>query len=211
MDDETPHSAQSDDAGPRSERPASPAPHTHAEPRVLRVVQRALAASRYIILIPVVLSILMALVTFIFGTNGLVGIIVTGDDRGDPAVSTPVTGAVPGTAAEHKEEHVTAAIIRALDTYLVAAFLLIFAFGMYELFIGRLPTVDEGSVFHVRDFDDLKSRLGKVALLVLIVEFVNQALAFHYTRGTDLLILAGGVVLIALALAITNYHGQSSR
>lgn len=54
--------------------------------------------------------------------------------------------------------------------------------------------------------DDLKDRLAKVVLLVLIVEFLQYTFAVNFTSALDLLYLAVGIALIGLALYLTTKH-----
>ena len=48
--------------------------------------------------------------------------------------------------------------------------------------------------------DDLKDRLAKLVLLILAVKFFEHALILKDTAPLDLLQLAGGVLLVSLAL-----------
>jgi uncharacterized membrane protein YqhA len=58
----------------------------------------------------------------------------------------------------------------------------------------------------IESVDDLKDRLAKVVLLVLIVEFLQYALGARYTSALDLLYLAVGIALIGLALYLSSKH-----
>jgi uncharacterized membrane protein YqhA len=156
---------------------------------------RVLLLSRYVILLPVLASIFLALFSFYVATIDILHIII-GGARYHLADSGGEVSA-----------HLVAGIIKVVDVYLVTAFLLIFAFGLYELFIGKLPLLSPDSVLRVQNFDDLKTRLGRTALLVLVVLFLEQAELFSYTRATDLLVLAGGITLIGLALHLTQREG----
>ena len=55
-------------------------------------------------------------------------------------------------------------IIMAIDLYLIAVVLLIFAFGLYELFICKIQIKDESSskVLEIHTLDQLKDKLAKV-------------------------------------------------
>jgi uncharacterized membrane protein YqhA len=165
-----------------------------AEPsRAGRTFQRTLLLSRFVILVPVITSILLALLAFYISTVDIVRSFIEAEHANG------------GSAADdHARTDVVASIIKSVDIYLVTAFLLIFAFGMYELFIGRIPLLRANSVLRVRNFDELKTRLGRTALLVLVVLFVQQAEEFAYARATDLLILAAGIALISIALFLTH-------
>ncbi len=106
------------------------------------------------------------------------------------------------------------AIIRAVDDYLLAAILLIVALGLYELFIGKIDAAERNEIapqlLLIRSIDDLKDRLGKVVLLVLIIEFLQYTLMLQPRGGLDLLYLAVGIALIGVALYLTTMHRMVS-
>jgi uncharacterized membrane protein YqhA len=95
-----------------------------------------------------------------------------------------------------------------VDGYLLAAILVIFALGLYELFIGNLAAVEQSPLaarlLQVRSMDDLKDKLGRVVLLILVVKFFQQALELKYQNPLDLVYLAIGTVLVGAALYLTT-------
>ncbi|NWG87245.1 MAG: YqhA family protein, partial [Hydrogenophilaceae bacterium] len=59
--------------------------------------------------------------------------------------------------------------------------------------------------------DDLKARLAKVILMILIVTLFEEALKMKLETTLDLLYLGGGIALIGLALYLTHKseaHGK---
>jgi uncharacterized membrane protein YqhA len=52
--------------------------------------------------------------------------------------------------------------------------------------------------------DDLKSRLAKVILMILIVRFFEYALRINFSTALDLLMLAAGIALIGLSLYLSH-------
>jgi hypothetical protein len=58
----------------------------------------------------------------------------------------------------------------------------------------------------ISSIDDLKSSLGKVILMILIVSFFGHSLNIHYENISDLLYLGIGILLIAAALFLTHAH-----
>ncbi len=98
-------------------------------------------------------------------------------------------------------------VVQVVDGYLLATVLLIFALGMYELFISRIDQADEASasrILSVRNLDDLKNRLAKVILMILVVKFFEHAIGMTFTSARDMLSFAGGIALIGLALYLTH-------
>jgi uncharacterized membrane protein YqhA len=94
--------------------------------------------------------------------------------------------------------------IEVVDGYLLGAVLLIFALGLYELFISKIDAIERSEVASrlllIRSFDDLKSRLASVVLLILVVKFFQQALRIKYETPFDLLQLGIGIVFVGGAL-----------
>ena len=95
-----------------------------------------------------------------------------------------------------------------IDGYLFATIMLIFAMGLYELFISKIDVAEDSDlaqrILLIRSIDDLKDRLAKVIFLVLIVKYFEYALHLSYTTPLALLQLAAGIVLIAGALWLTG-------
>ena len=68
------------------------------------------------------------------------------------------------------------------------------------------------NVLLIGSLDDLKSRLAKVILMILIVKFFEHVIDMHFDQPLDLLYLAGGIALIGSALWLTHSddHGEGS-
>jgi len=79
---------------------------------------------------------------------------------------------------------------------------LIFALGLYELFISKIEqaSISENAskILVIRNLDDLKSRLAKVILMILIVKYFEHALNMQFQDPEDLLYFAGGIALLGL-------------
>ena len=52
----------------------------------------------------------------------------------------------------------------------------------------------------IYSLDDLKSRLAKVVMMILVVRYFEYALGMDFTSSMDLLQFAGGIALLGLAL-----------
>ena len=66
------------------------------------------------------------------------------------------------------------------------------------------PSLLGERVLLIRSVDDLKTRLGNVVVLMLVIKFFQQALKQKYASPLDLLYLAIGVLLIGGALYLTH-------
>ena len=97
-----------------------------------------------------------------------------------------------------------------VDGYLLSAVLVIFGLGLYELFIGNIETLRTSEIgarlLHIQSIEDLKDRLGRVVLLVLVVKFAQLALQQKYEAPVDLLYLAIGITLIGAGLYLTTHR-----
>jgi uncharacterized membrane protein YqhA len=111
------------------------------------------------------------------------------------------------TRANLRGETVTH-IVEVIDGFLLASVLLIFAMGLYELFIGKIDVAGDSetskNVLHIDTLDDLKNRLAKVILMILIVNFFEQVLKMQFETPQSLIYLSGGIALIGLALYLTH-------
>ena len=101
-------------------------------------------------------------------------------------------------------EKLIGGIIGAIDLYLIAVVLLIFAFGIYELFISEIDEANDSEVgsqiLAIHSLDELKSKLGNVIVMVLIVIFFKKVIHMQFTTPLDMLYLAGGIFALALSL-----------
>jgi len=101
-------------------------------------------------------------------------------------------------------------VVKVIDIFLLAIVLMIFGLGMYELYISKIDHAyedhDESAdhMLSVNSLDDLKSRLGKVIMMVLIVKFFEMAIGMEIDGIKDLLIFAGGIFLIGVTLYVTE-------
>lgn len=171
--------------------------------RLVRKFEASLYFSRYLTIMAVIGASLSAVALFIKGTVitalGLKDFVISLDDE-----------------SEHGYEELIKIFVSSVDIYLFAMVLIIFGMGVYELFISKIDPVEQKldqrpSWLQIKDIDDLKSSLGKVILMVLIVTFFKHAQAFDYQNATDLLLLSIGILLIALALHLAHSrHNKSS-
>jgi uncharacterized membrane protein YqhA len=119
----------------------------------------------------------------------------------------------------HELEYLVAQFVASIDGYLFAMILIIFSMGIYELFINKMDPVNKAldsrpSWLQINSIDDLKTSLGKVILMILIVSFFEHSLQTHYEGIKDLLFLGIGILLISAALYLThigNGHGHNSQ
>ena len=99
-------------------------------------------------------------------------------------------------------------IVEIVDGFLLASVLLIFSMGLYELFISKIDIARDSqassNVLHVKSLDELKNRLAKVILMILIVTFFEHVISLRFETPVSLLYLSGGIALIGLALYLSH-------
>ena len=99
-------------------------------------------------------------------------------------------------------------VVELIDGYLLATVLLIFGLGLYELFISKIDQAEQSEnaskVLLIHSLDDLKARLAKVILMILIVKYFEFALSMTFETPLDLLLFAAGIALIGLALFLSH-------
>jgi len=126
-------------------------------------MNRLLESSRFLILIAVFSSLLAALAAFVWGAAKTVAVI----------------GSL--IASSGKDPLAAVAFIELMDAFLIATGLLIFALGLYELFVHDL-VLPEWMTLH--NLHDLKARLSSVIVLVMTVAFLEHLVGWQDPQGT---------------------------
>jgi len=165
-----------------------------------KMFEKTLWQSRFIVLTAVVASLLTSIGVFYMATVDAVYMIIHLLDYASPALTTAERAALRSESVTH--------VVEIVDGYLLATVLLIFAMGLYELFISEIQYASDtkvsGNVLVIHSLDDLKARLAKVILMILIVKFFEHAINMNFDSPLSLLYLAGGIALIGLALYLTH-------
>jgi len=156
--------------------------------------------SRFAVVFAVIASLLTALAMFYIATVDAYYVMTHLADYASSDLSTAERSAMRGETVTH--------IVEIIDGYLLATVLLIFALGLYELFISRIDRAEQSeaasSVLIIDSLDDLKSRLAKVIMMILIVRFFEYAIRIKFETPLDLLMLAGGIALLGVALYLSH-------
>jgi len=108
-------------------------------------------------------------------------------------------------------EIVVGGIIGAVDLYLMAVVMLIFSFGLYELFISDIDAMKNSSaskVLEIHSLDQLKDKLAKVIVMVLVVSFFQRVLHTQYNGAQELLYFAASILALAIALYYLHKGGD---
>ena len=165
-----------------------------------KVFEYLLWNSRFIVLLAVFASIVAAFVMFYMATIDAYIMAVHVLEYGSSTLSSEARSALRAETVTH--------VVEIVDGYLLATVMLIFALGLYELFIGNIEAAKDSAaasnVLIINSLDDLKSRLAKVILMILIVRFFEFAIKTQFSTSLDLLYLAAGIALLGLALYLSH-------
>jgi uncharacterized membrane protein YqhA len=107
-----------------------------------------------------------------------------------------------GEHLKNFHELIVAELIGAVDLYLIAIVLFIFGFGLYELFISQIDVAKKSAsskILEIHSLDELKDKLAKVIIMVLIVGFFKRAMNTTYDGAVEMLYLSGAILGLALA------------
>lgn len=152
------------------------------------------------VLAAVIASMAAAIAVFYLATVDVVYLVGQVLHYADPAL-----GEEP---RRHLHDQTITHVVEVVDAYLIATFMLIFSLGMYELFISDIDEA-KGSrtssrILVIESLDDLKARLAKVILMILIVTLFEHALNMKIGQPIDLLYLGAAIAMIGLALYLTH-------
>ncbi|MCI5968043.1 YqhA family protein [Helicobacter sp.] len=155
--------------------------------------------ARLFILLAVVLSLIGSILLFIVASVDII------------KVAKETYLYYMGALADEADIHTILlnSIIMAIDLYLIAVVLLIFAFGLYELFIAKIEIKDESQskVLEIHTLDQLKDKLAKVIVMALIVAFFSKVLNMGLKTSQDMLFFA--ISILSLAVGLYFLHKDS--
>lgn len=146
------------------------------------MLNRALAATRFLMIIPVIGSFLGATALLAYGGAETIQLIQ----------KTLAAGEVSRQGAKS----LAIEFIEIIDLFLLGTVFYIIAFGLYELFIEA--DIGLPDWLEIRTLDDLKNKLVKVVIVVLGVLFLGHVVSWDGTE--DVLFLGGGIAVVVAAL-----------
>ena len=156
--------------------------------------------SRFIVILAVIFGLLGAVVLFVVASMDIWGVAVYTFD-------TIINSAHP----KNFHEDIVAGIIGAVDLYLIAVVMFIFSFGIYELFISD---IDEASgkngskILAIHSLDQLKDKIAKVIVMVLVVNFFQRVLHTQFTTPLEMLYFALSITALAVGLYFLGKVGK---
>ena len=150
---------------------------------------------RYITILAVILSILSAFTLIVIGSWDIIEAVI---------FYNPLLDASIGSNNE-----LLFKLISAIDLFLIGIVLLIFGFGIYELFVSEIDFANakfSESTLKIRDLDQLKNKIIKVIIIVLIVKFFEKVLKFseNFTTPMDILYFGLSILSICVGYYLIN-------
>ena len=165
-----------------------------------RLFEAALWRSRWVVLAAVIASMAAAIAVFYVSTVDVIYLVGHVLHYADPELQEELRRLLHDQTITH--------VVEVVDAYLIATFMLIFSLGTYELFISDIDEA-KGSrtssrILVIESLDDLKARLAKVILMILIVTLFEHALNMKISQPVDLLYLGAAIAMVGLALYLTH-------
>lgn len=165
--------------------------------------ENGLWTSRFVIILAVFFGLVGAILLFVVASFDIYETALY-------VINTYLTHAHP----EHFHEEVVGGIIGAVDLYLIGVVMIIFSFGLYELFISDIdPAKDENGeenqLLAIHSLDQLKDKISKVIVMVLVVGFFQKVGHTTYSGALDLLYLALSITAVAVGLYFLSKVGKS--
>ena len=150
---------------------------------------------RYVVVLSVILSIFASITLFIIGSWDIVYSIV----YQNPLFNSEISN----------NNDLLFKIISSIDLFLIGIVLLIFGFGVYELFISEIDFAKDKfaeSTLKINSLDQLKNKIIKVIIKVLIVKFFEKILKLtpNFSSPNDILVFSISILAICLGYFLIN-------
>jgi len=167
-----------------------------------RIFENGLWSTRFVVLFAVLFGLLGAIVLFVVASFDIYN----------------VTAYVFDVYMNHLHpkyfhEKVVGDIIGAVDLYLIGVVMLIFSFGLYELFISDIDAAKEdeereSKILAINSLDQLKDKISKVIVMVLVVGFFKKVGLATYSSPLELLYLALSITAVSVGLYFLSKVGK---
>ena len=165
----------------------------HEQSNFERIGEKLLWSTRYIVLFSVFSSVFASIVLFLVGSY---------------EIAETIYLQVKNLLNHQKyHEELLVGIIAGIDLYLISVVLMIFGFGIYELFISKIDIARQNidiTILEIENLDELKQKIIKVIIMVLIVNFFERILKMPYETPTDLLWFAISVLALSIGIYLVR-------
>ena len=163
--------------------------------------ENAMWKTRLFVLLPVVFGLIGSIILFVIASVDIFEVLIY-------TLNVYLNGLHP----ENFHEEVVSKIIGAVDLYLIAVVMLIFAFGLYELFISKIDAAENSksgnNILAIHSLDQLKDKIAKVIVMVLIVSFFQKVLHTSYDGALQMLYFALSIGILSAGLFFLGKVGK---
>jgi len=167
-----------------------------------KLFEGAMWQTRLFILLAVIFGLLGAIILFIVASVDIYEVLTYTFDV-----------YINGLHPKDFHEVIVSKIIGAVDLYLIAIVMLIFAFGIYELFISKIEAAENketgNNILAISSLDQLKDKIAKVIIMVLVVGFFQRVLHMDYTSALEMLYFAISIMVLAIGLFFLGKVGKN--
>lgn len=149
---------------------------------------------RFFVLLPVIFGLLGAIRFFMIGTFDVWAGLRLKFDMTDPE------GEVTNQIVSY--------VIGGIDYYLIGIVLLIFSYGIYELFISKIDIrfEDDTNILQSETLEELKGKLVQVIVVALIVSLFKKMLGIEISSASDFVYVALTIFLISVSSYLLQLH-----
>jgi len=156
--------------------------------------------TRFFVLLAVIFSMLGGIALFVVASVDIFSMV------------SQVAMSYIGHAEHGADFHgsIVSMLIGAVDLYLIAIVMFIFGFGLYELFISEIDVAQRSAsskILEIHSLDELKDKLGKVIVMVLVVNFFQQVIDKSIS-GIDMVYFAISILGLSVALYFLHKGGD---
>ncbi|WP_348653010.1 YqhA family protein [uncultured Sulfurimonas sp.] len=167
-----------------------------------KLFENSLWASRFIIILAVIFGLIGAAILFIVASVDIY-------DTAKFVLNTYLSHSHPSTF----HEDVVGGIIGAVDLYLIGVVMLLFSFGLYELFISDIDVAkdkdgEDNKILAIHSLDQLKDKISKVIVMVLVVGFFQKVGHTQYNGALDMLYFSLSITAVAVGLYFLGKVGH---
>ena len=166
-----------------------------------KIFENTMWKARLFVLLPVIFGLIGAGILFVVASIDIFNVL-----------SYTLDVYWNGLHPENFHEEIVSKIIGAVDLYLIAVVMLIFAFGIYELFISKIDAAEETSagnnILAIHSLDQLKDKIAKVIVMVLIVSFFQKVLHTSYDGALQMLYFALSIGILSAGLFFLGKVGK---
>ncbi len=167
-----------------------------------KTFESSLWASRFMVILAVVFGLIGAVALFVVASFDIY-------DTAKYVISTYVNHLHP----EAFHENVVGGIIGAVDLYLIGVVMLLFSFGLYELFISDIDAAkneegEDNKILAIHSLDQLKDKISKVIVMVLVVSFFQKVGHTEYHGALEMLYFSLSITAVAVGLFFLNKVGK---